>query len=121
MPKKQATTEWTSKDAPCPFENDQFFELWCKLLGMPKWKKKPLSAIEMACNRLKRFDVDFAASLVESAIEGNYQGVVFQDSQRKFELYKQQKNGTTGTYQQSTANGIKSGTSQARTNTAKNW
>lgn len=93
MPTKKVA-EWTPETAPSPFEDAPFMELWRTLLKMAKWKKKPLSAIEMACKRLQRFDVGFASQLVESAIEGNYQGVVFQDSQIKYEQYKRSLNGT---------------------------
>jgi len=86
--------EWKPEDAPSPFEGPGFKDLWQTLLQMPKWKKKPLSAIEMSCKRLKRFDEVFASHLVENAIEGNYQGVVFSDSQIKFEQYQRSKNGT---------------------------
>jgi hypothetical protein len=88
--------EWTFETAPCPFEDAIFIESWITLLKSPKWKKKPLSAIEMACKRLKRFDVGFATQLVENAIEGNYQGVVFNDSEIKYEQYKRKLNGTKG-------------------------
>lgn len=94
MAKSKKPPEWLPANAPCPFEDDRFFDLWVKLLESPKWKKKPLSAIEMACKRLKRFDVDFAATLVETAIEGNYQGVVFPDTAERYEKYKRQLNGT---------------------------
>ncbi len=47
---KKPKPEWTSKDAPCPFDNDQFYELWCKLLGMPKWKKDLIEAGESLDN-----------------------------------------------------------------------
>ena len=90
---KKKVAEWLPELAPCPFDNQDFFKTWLILLNSPKWKKKPLSAIEMACKRLQRFDVTFATQLVESAIEGNYQGVVFPDSQRKFEIYKNNLNG----------------------------
>lgn len=92
MTKVKKTPEWEPATAPTPFDNSKFLELWVTLLGMPKWKKKPLSAIQMSCTRLKRFHVDFAAMLVESAIEGNYQGVVFPDSAHKFEIWKKQNN-----------------------------
>lgn len=94
MPTKKKPPEWIAAEAPCPFDTSGFWELWIKLLESPKWKKKPLSAIQMACTRLKRFDVDFAAILVETAIEGNYQGVVFPDSSLRYEQYKKQKNGS---------------------------
>lgn len=86
--------EWSPDNAPTPFEDSGFIELWVTLLKSPKWKKKPLSAIQMACKRLQRFDLGFASLLVEAAIEGNYQGVVFQDSQIKYENYKRNINGT---------------------------
>jgi hypothetical protein len=92
MPSKK-TIEWLPETAPTPFDGAGFKELWQTLLKMSKWKKKPLSAIEMACKRLKRFDECFASQLVENAIEGNYQGVVFTDSQMKFEQYKRNLNG----------------------------
>lgn len=113
--------EWEANTAPRPFEEISFVEVWLKLLGMPKWKKKPLSAIEMASTRLKRFDSEFATTLVEAAIEGNYQGVVFPDSTKRFEIYKQQKDGTTAHKSNSSDGNRKLGTSEARINTAKNW
>jgi len=88
---KKKVAEWDASTAPCPFENDEFSKIWETLLGMPKWKKKPLSAIQLACNRLKRFELDFAAILVENAIEGNYQGVVFTNSEQQYENWKLQK------------------------------
>jgi hypothetical protein len=84
---------WNPNTAPRPFEDDLFLNLWVVLLSGPKWKKKPITAIQMACKRLQRFDVDFASTLVEAAIEGNYQGVVFPDSEIKYEQYKKNKNG----------------------------
>lgn len=92
MPTKKKP-EWLPETAPCPFPEAAFGELWQTLVKSPKWKKKPLSAIEMACKRLQRFDVVFATQLVENAIEGNYQGVVFSDSQIKYEQYKRNLNG----------------------------
>jgi hypothetical protein len=89
MAKKQ---EWSVESAPTPFDDNGFIHLWVTLLKMPKWAKKPLSAIDMSCNRLKRFDVEFATMLVENAIEGNYQGVVFPDTQQRYEIWKNKKN-----------------------------
>lgn len=89
--KKTKPKEWEAETAPCPFDRDDFWQLWVQLLKMPKWKKKPLSAISLACSRLKRFELDFAAILVENAIEGNYQGVVFTNSEQQYENWKLQK------------------------------
>ena len=87
---------WMPQEMPIPFENDLFAELWLKLLNMPKWRRKPISAIELAVNKLQRYEMDFAAELVENAIIGNYQGVVFPDTPRKYEIWKQQKTGKNG-------------------------
>ncbi len=97
MPRLTKLSEWTPSTAPCPFENDEFSKIWEVLLGMPKWKKKPLSAITLACNKLKRFEIDFAASLVENAIIGNYQGVVFADTEQRYSNWLFQKNRQNGT------------------------
>lgn len=88
--------DWTPDNAPCPFQQDNFFELWVTLLKMPKWSKKPLSAIELACSKLRRYEVDFAAILVENAIIGNYQGVVFADTDMRYETWKFQNNKLNG-------------------------
>lgn len=93
---KKKMPEWEAETAPCPFDRDDFWQLWVQLLKMPKWAKKPLSAIEMSCTRLKRFDVDFSAMLVENAIEGNYQGVVFPDTAQRYELWKIKNNQLNG-------------------------
>lgn len=96
MPTSKKQLEWIPTEAPCPFENAAFWDLWVNLLSSPKWKKKPLSSIQLACNKLKRYDVDFAASLVENAIIGNYQGVVFTDTDQRYENWKftkQKQNG----------------------------
>jgi hypothetical protein len=88
---------WMPQEMPLPFENDLFAELWIKLLSMPKWRRKPISAIELAVSKLKRYEMDFAAELIETAIIGDYQGVVFPDTNRKYEIWKQQKNRENGT------------------------
>lgn len=115
---------WEPETAPCPFENDEFLELWVRLLKMPKWVKKPVSAIELACIKLKRYDIDFAASLVENAIIGNYQGIVFADTDQRYETWKYKNNQSNGTAtnRPNIANGgAKLGTSDARIKKAGEW
>lgn len=99
MPEKSKKENWEISSAPKPFDTEEFSSLWLSLLSMPKWRKKPLSAIQMACTRLKRYDVRFACTLVENAIEGNYQGVVFSDTNLKYENWKRQNltNGSKNT------------------------
>jgi hypothetical protein len=96
---KTKKMNWMPQEMPVPFEDDLFAELWVKLLSMPKWRRKPISAIELAVNKLRRYEMDFAADLIENAIIGEYQGVVFPDTPRKYEIWKQQKNNQNGAKQ----------------------
>ena len=94
------------QEMPVPFDNDLFVELLVKLLSMPKWRRKPISAIELAVAKLKRYEMDFAAELIENAIIGDYQGVVFPDTPRKYEMWKQQKLYNASTKQAFTREGV---------------
>lgn len=78
-----------------PFTGPAFLEAWNKLITLPKWKKKPLSAIQISLNQLSKYDEEFAVKLIEKAHAGNYQGVVFDDTDDKFLKWKNQKNGQT--------------------------
>jgi hypothetical protein len=55
---------------------------------MPKWKKKPKSAIDLSIKKLSFFDAEFQKELIERAIAGNYQGVVFSNTLKEYENYK---------------------------------
>lgn len=78
-----------------PFTGPEFLEAWNKLITLPKWKKKPLSAIQISLNQLSKYDEEFSVKLIEKAHAGNYQGVVFDDTDEKFLKWKNQKNGQT--------------------------
>lgn len=80
---KNNQTEWIRCGiAP---ENE---EIWQELLNMPKWKKKPKSAIDLSIKKLSFFDSGFQKELIERAIAGNYQGVVFSNTLKEYENYK---------------------------------
>lgn len=66
------------------FADQKFLEVWSELITQPKWKKKTNSALQASLNQLAKFDNHFAVGLMESAISGNYQGVVFQDTFEKY-------------------------------------
>ena len=79
-----------------PFASDRFKETWEKLLTMPKWKKKLNLSLQMALNKLGKYHEDFAIDLMERAIEGNYQGVAFPDTDEKYSRWlKKNKPQTT--------------------------
>lgn len=75
------------------FTSPEFLQAWNKLITLHKWKRKPLSAIQAALNQLSKYDEEFAIKLIEKAHAGNYQGVVFDDTDEKFLNWKNKSNG----------------------------
>jgi len=78
-----------------PFTGPEFLKAWNLLITLPKWKNKPLSAIQTSLNQLSKYDEEFSVKLIEKAHAGNYQGVVFDDTDDKFLKWKNQRNGKT--------------------------
>ena len=76
-----------------PYNSEKFMFLWTELVKMPKWRKKPFSALQLTLNKLSEFDEDFVIELIENAITGNYQGIIFNNTKEKYEQFKQQKYG----------------------------
>lgn len=72
-----------------------FSSVWKELILMPKWKKKPQSAIDKSLAQLLKFDEQFAIELIEKAIAGNYQGVVFSNTEDEYLKWKNKNNGQT--------------------------
>jgi len=52
-----------------------------------KWYDKPETAIRMAVKKLSEFREDFQIELIERAISGNYQGIVFSNSKEEQEKF----------------------------------
>ena len=67
--------------------------LWNELVKMPKWRKKPFSALQLTLHKLSEFDEDFVIELIENAITGNYQGIIFSNTKEKYEQFKNQNYG----------------------------
>ena len=76
-----------------PYNSEKFMFLWNELVKMPKWRKKPFSAMQLTLHKLSEFDEDFVIELIENAITGNYQGIIFSNTKEKYEQFKQQKYG----------------------------
>ena len=76
-----------------PYQSEKFMLLWNELVKMPKWRKKPFSALQLTLHKLSEFDEDFVIELIENAITGNYQGIIFSNTKEKYEQFKQQKYG----------------------------
>ncbi len=75
-----------------PFSSAEFMKSWNELAAMPKWKKKPPSSLQKSLNKLAKYNEKFAVMLIDNAIAGNYQGVVFDDTDKKFMEWRQNAN-----------------------------
>lgn len=67
-----------------PFSEQEFADTWNELIRQPKWRNKPKSALKLALKQLSEYGADFAVLLMENAITGNYQGVVFPDTPLRY-------------------------------------
>jgi hypothetical protein len=59
------------------------------LLQMPKWKGKQIQSLQLALKKLARYEEEFAIYLMELAITNNWQGVIFLDTNTKYQIWKQ--------------------------------
>ena len=71
-----------------PFSSERFVSTWNLLRLQPKWKKKTQTALQMSLDRLGRYDEGFAISLMEAAISNGWQGVVYENTDSKYEEWK---------------------------------
>ena len=65
-------------------------ELMLTLVQEPKWKSKTETAIRLAIKKLSEFNPEYQKVLIEQAIAGGYQGLVFSDSKQKEQIYLKQ-------------------------------
>ena len=70
-----------------PFSDQAFIDTWNQLKKQPKWRKKTVTALQKSLDRLSRYDVRFAIELMNTAIENAYQGVVYDDTQSRYEQW----------------------------------
>lgn len=74
-----------------PFTNPEFIDVWNELMTQPKWKGKTDRALQMSLNQLSKYPEEFAVLLIQNAIAGNYQAVVFNDTPAKFKQWDQMR------------------------------
>ena len=67
-----------------PFHSDEFMSVWSTLVEQPKWKKKTFNALQLSLNKLAKYAEPFAIILMEDAIERNWQGVVFENTDIRY-------------------------------------
>lgn len=87
--RKVAQKEETDEELTLPFSSEPFCETWNMLLQMPKWKGKQIQSLQLALKKLARYEEEFAIYLMELAITNNWQGVIFLDTDAKYQQWKQ--------------------------------
>ena len=70
-----------------PFDDTEIKRLFFILCCQPKWKTKTLHALQMSLNKLQNYDSGFAKKLIEDCIAGGWQGLVFEDTDKKYEAW----------------------------------
>lgn len=71
-----------------PFSSDKFRMTWEALCEEKEWKKKSDNALRLTLKKLGKYDEAFAIELMERAIEGGWRGVVFNDTDAKYQEWK---------------------------------
>ena len=68
-----------------PFSSDKFIETWNALCEEKNWKGKTQKALQLTLNKLGRYEEAFAIELMEKTIENGWKGVVFADTDAKYQ------------------------------------
>jgi uncharacterized protein YdaU (DUF1376 family) len=71
--------------------SSEFLKEWDILIRMKKWKDKPKESLSKTLDKLSKYESEFAIELVNNAISGNYQGIIFPDTDEKYEKWKLNK------------------------------
>lgn len=71
-----------------PFSSEKFMSAWGMLVQQPKWVKKTVNAYQLSLNKLGKYPEEFAIELINTAIERNYQGVVFPSTDEDYKVWQ---------------------------------
>ena len=86
--KKEKKSKSTRPPLILPFSSDKFIETWNALCEEKNWKGKTQKALQLTLNKLGRYHEDFAVELMEKTIENGWKGVVFSDTDAKFQEWQ---------------------------------
>jgi hypothetical protein len=92
--KKDISKKTKSKDKPAlslPFSSDKFIETWNALCEEKNWKGKTQKALQLTLNKLGRYAEEFAIELMEKTIENGWKGVVFSDTDAKYQEWQSER------------------------------
>ncbi len=70
-----------------PYSSDAFKKAWEQLLTSPKWKKKIQAALQISLNKLGKYEETFAIELMDDCFSAGWQGVVFPDTDEKYQKW----------------------------------
>ena len=76
-----------------PIDDAEIKKLYFVLCCSPKWRDKTIHALQMSLNKLQNYDRDFTIKLIEDSIAGGWQGLVFENTDRKYQDYLKAKKG----------------------------
>lgn len=85
----KVTREPAVQELKLPFQDPEFVTTWNELRQQPKWRKKTTTALQKSLNQLGQFHSKFAVFLMNNAIAGDYQGVVFEETPVKYQRWLQ--------------------------------
>ena len=70
-----------------PIDDLEIKRLYFVLCCSPKWRNKTLHAMQMSLNKVQNYDKEFIKKLIEDSIAGGWQGLVFEDTDKKYQNY----------------------------------
>ena len=76
-----------------PIDDAEIKKLFFVLCCSPKWRGKTVHALQMSLNKTQNYDRDFTIKLIEDSIAGGWQGLVFEDTDKKYQNYLKSKKG----------------------------
>jgi hypothetical protein len=71
-----------------PFSSEKFIDTWAALCEEKNWKGKTQKALQLTLNKLGRYAEEFAIELMEKTIENGWKGVVFSDTDAKYQEWQ---------------------------------
>lgn len=74
-----------------PYDNIEFKKKFFILCCMPKWRTKTIHAIQMQLNKLKDYELDFVMEMIDNSIMNEWQGIVYQDTQKRYQEWLRNK------------------------------
>lgn len=93
-----AAAKLSFETSNCQFSNE-FKKVWLQLCEMPKWLKKPPSAILASLKNVMDYPEDYAIELCKICIANDNQGLTFSDTKIKYEnQQKIKQNGQFNTH-----------------------